>query len=109
MRRTSVAVLTFCLILMMSVTAMAKKPTAFTVHGAVTTVELGHTTFTIHSKHHGTQTFTLAQKGVVEDANGHPVGFGALKVGEIVEVRYKPVGSNLEATVVKIQGKPKPH
>ncbi len=107
MRRTAVTLLTFCLILMLSVTAMAKKPTAFTVHGIIASVDLGHTTFVTHSKHHGTQTFTLAAKATIEQ-DGHSVGFGSLKVGDVVEVRYKESGTTLEASHIIIQGTPKP-
>lgn len=106
MRRTAVVFLTFCLILGLSVTAMAKKPSAFTVHGVVTSIDLGRTTFTTTSKHHGTQTYTLAQGGTVEQ-NGHVVGFGALRVGDVVVVRYKP-GTVQEASRVEILGTSKP-
>jgi hypothetical protein len=107
MRRTAVVFLTLCLMLGMSIAALAKKPAAVTIHGAVTSIDLGQSTFSTDGKNHGKLTFTLAQKAVITQ-DGSVVGFGALKVGDIVEVRYTESDGNKEASLVDIQGTPKP-
>ncbi len=106
MRRISIFLLSLALFIGTSAVATAKHDGNATTHGSVTSIDLGRTTFTIDSKHHGTQTFTLAQRGAVEDNSGQIVGFGALKIGDVVEVRYAP-GATLEAARVIIEGTPR--
>ncbi len=108
MRRTAAVTLTFlCLIAGLSIVAMAQDDDAHThgnvtAHGTITVIDLGHSTFTTHSKAHGTLTFTPAPHAEILD-NGTPITFGQLKVGDVIKVRYTPgSASPLEAERVDV-------
>ena len=109
MRSTVVACLAAVLFLALTFSASAAdKPTAFTIHTQVASIDLGQSTFTTDGKNHGSLTFSLAQKATVVD-NGQIVGFGALKVGDVVEIRYSKVNDvGLEASNIEIQGTARP-
>ena len=109
MRSKVFALLAVGLLLTLALLAQDAKPTAFTLHSEVTSIDLGQSTFTTHSKHHGDLTFSLAQKATFEE-NGQLVGFGSLAVGDIVKIHYtRAADGSLEALNVDIQATPKPH
>jgi hypothetical protein len=107
MRRiAAVALIFLCLIAGLSVIAMAQDDahthSHLTAHGTITAIDLGHSTFTTHSKAHGNLTFTPAAHAVILD-DGKPTTFGALKVGDVVQVRYAAGSTSpLEAERVDI-------
>ena len=105
MRRIFIFLLSLALFIGTSVAATAKHEGNLASHGTVTSIDLGRATFTIDSKYHGTQTFTLAQRAVVEK-DGQAVGFGALGIKDEVKVHYAE-GSPLEALRVIIEGEPR--
>ena len=110
MLRTKVCLLTFCLLLGLAVAgAAAHHPTYLVGNGAVSSINLAPAGIVVKGKHHGTQTFTLAPGGIVDNINHQPVGFGAIKIGDIVRVRYKVSGSTLSAAHITIEGHAKPH
>jgi hypothetical protein len=111
MLRTKVVLLTLCLLVGLSVAAAAAHhhPTLLVGSGAVSSINLAPAGIVVKGKHHGTQTFTLAPGGIVDNSKGTVVGFGAIKVGDIVRVRYKVSGSTLAASHITIEGHAKPH
>ena len=110
MLRTKVFLLTFCLLIGLSVVgAAAHHPTFLVGNGAVSSINLAPAGIVVKGKHHGTQTFTLAPGAIVDNLSHQTVGFGAIKLADIVRVRYKVSGSTLLASHITIEGHGKPH
>jgi hypothetical protein len=105
MRRTTVVLLTFCLLLgLTAAVASAKHPTLLVGNGAITSINLAPAGIVVKGKHHGMQTFTLAPGARIDTLSGAVISFGSLKVKDIVRVRYKVSGTTLSASHITVLG-----
>jgi hypothetical protein len=104
MLRTKAFLLTFCLLIGISAVASAKHPSLLVGNGSVTSINLAPAGIVVKGKHHGTQTFTLAPGARIDTLSGAVISFGAIKVHDIVRVRYKVSGTTLLASHITVLG-----
>lgn len=97
MRKTSIFALVFCLVLGLSVAALAKE-TSHAAKGPITTVNAADNSFAIKGKS-GDETFAVTASTKIEE-HGKTITLNDLKSGEQVEVWYTSNAGKNEASKV---------